>query len=154
MKTFSTVAALAAILVCSGASDPTPVLCPSGVVDGVFALPATSSGAGQAVGVLFHGSTSTVAYTFTANLTDVPTPCLSCIEGEIDGTLDDGIGPGPDFLVRGHYRGASLNGTGWYWAQVLTPGGGTLAGRMGGTFSDPMGIPGPGTFDGRWRVCR
>ncbi|MBI5361852.1 MAG: hypothetical protein HZA53_01655 [Planctomycetes bacterium] len=154
MQRFSIVAACAALFVCSSASNPAPVLCGSGAVDGVWDLPLTSGGNGQLTGLLFVGSTATVAYTFTATLTDVPTPCLSCIEGEVDGVLDDGIGPGPDFLVRGHYRGLFLNGTGQYWAQVLTPTGAHVAGRIGGTFSDPLALPGPGTFDGRWRVCR
>lgn len=154
MKRLATVAAAAAFFICSSASNPTPVRCGAGVTGGAWDLPLTSGGTGQLAGFLYVGSTTTIAYTFTATLTDVPTPCLSCIEGEIDGVLDDGIGPGPDFVVRGRYLGYFMSGTGQYWAQVLTPGGAYVAGRIGGAFSDPLALPGPGTFDGRWRVCR
>jgi hypothetical protein len=104
-------------------------------------------------GLLTLGSGTAVAYTLSANLIDVSSPCLSCIEGELVGTLDDGIGPGPDFVVHGHYLGSFFTGSGSFRAEVLSLSGAHRVGRITGTFDDTPITPGPGTFDGRWRVC-
>ena len=91
---------------------------------------------------------------FVATLTDVPSACLSCIEGTLDGTLDDGIGPGPDYVVRGHYLGSFFGGNG-QWTATIFPAGApqtTPVGRIRGMFDDPPSNAGPGSFACRWMI--
>ena len=89
-----------------------------------------------------------------AVLTDVPSPCLSCIEGDVHGFLDDGVGTPPDFVVNGHYSGSFFGGTGSFDLRVFRPTGGTPVGFLSGTFADPPGDGVPGTFSASWQICQ
>lgn len=92
---------------------------------------------------------------FRATLTDVPSPCLSCIEGEIHGTLDDGGGGAPEYIVTGQYRGNFLARQGSFTALLYPYGSLTATGKMQGQFSDPYTDPDrPGQFRGQWTLCR
>ncbi|MFN0009633.1 MAG: hypothetical protein ACKVXR_17190 [Planctomycetota bacterium] len=104
-------------------------------------------------GRLVDSTTHQTAYRLRALLTDVPTPCLSCLQGHIEGTLDDGIGPSPDYLVRGDYFGLFMQGTGSFQLRVFRPSDGAVVGLVTGNFAD---LPGDGTigrFLGDWRIC-
>jgi hypothetical protein len=149
--------ALAATVVCGAAWAALPqgtCTLRRGVGQGMWALPLSSSGTGSLDGILYTSGPS-FAYHFTATLTDEPTPCLSCIEGSIHGTLDDGIGVGPDYLVHGHYDGAFLSGQGTFTAKIFPATGPAVSpvGRMRGVFDDPPGNTTPGTFKCRWAIC-
>ena len=97
-------------------------------------------------------------FQFTARLAHVPSPCLSCQFTRLLGGLDDGIGPGPDYWVRGTSSGVWLSGQGSFQALVFEPpaqpmGQAELVGRMRGRYDDPPALPGPGNFQGNWIVC-
>lgn len=146
--------ALAALPAGSSASGSagTAVTCRSGPVGGLWLLPNTPGGTGVVDGTL-AAPTSAGAYHFVGTLTDVPTPCLSCIEGRIQGMLDDGIGPGPDYLVLGRYTGASLSGSGTFEARIVSPAATSPQGRIGGQFRDAPGDNLPGNFRALWTIC-
>jgi hypothetical protein len=126
-----------------------------GLGAGMWELPLAPGAVGSLDGVLYDPSGPVLLYHFAATLNDVPTPCLSCIEGTVAGTLDDGIGPGPDYIVQGSYKGLFLNGTGTFKATIYKTIGPAFipVGRMHGVFDDPPGIPGPGDFKCRWAIC-
>jgi hypothetical protein len=73
--------------------------------------------------------------TLEATLLPLPLMCPACLGGEIQGTLDDGVGPGPDYLVQGSYRGDLISGR---FVLVLRNPNGTVAGSMRGRFRDPF----------------
>ncbi len=156
---FTSGAALALVLpslmLAAPAGGPVGSQCLTGFAKGTWELPDTAAG-GFLSGELLRGTTSTAFYALTGTLNDVQPPCMSCREGVIDAVLDVGIGPGPDFLVKGTYFGGFLSGTGTFSAQILEPidSGLVPVGRILGTYSDP---PGPlavlGTFVGRWGIC-
>lgn len=140
-----------------GAHAGTPVgsQCVTGMAKGVWELPDTAAG-GFLSGELLLGTSSTPLFALTGTLNDVQTPCMSCREGVIDAVLDDGVGPGPDFLVKGTYFGGYFSGKGTFSAQILEPIGPALVpvGRVLGTYSDPLGpLAVLGTFAGRWGIC-
>jgi hypothetical protein len=129
--------------------------CEQGTAKGVWELPDSGMDNGYIDGFLFLStSPSTLPrYHFTAALTDVPTPCLSCITGKINGYLDDGFGPAPDFVVRGSYSGLFLSGKGTFQAQVYTPAGTAPVGKINGSFADAPGSTVKGSFKGDWQIC-
>ena len=129
------------------------VVCDGGSSHGSWRLPSQSQGTGLASGRWIDSTTNQTAYRFRALLTDLPTPCLSCLEGTIEGTLDDGVGASPDFVVRGRYFGAFNGGFGQFELSVLRPGGGGLVGTAVGDFEDLLGDGLAGRFLGTWRVC-
>ena len=129
------------------------VVCDGGTATGSWRLPSQSQGTGLASGRWIDSTTNQTAYRFRALLTDVPTPCLSCLEGTIEGTLDDGVGPSPDFVVRGHYLGSFNGGSGQFELNVLRPGGGGSVGKAVGDYEDLLGDGLAGRFLGTWRVC-
>ncbi|HEX6884332.1 MAG TPA: hypothetical protein VF530_13215 [Planctomycetota bacterium] len=69
-----------------------------------------------------------------AALAPFPVMCPACLVGRISGTLDDGRGAGPDFLLDGGYDGVTFGGgSGSFAVSLRTPGGrtvGELAGRF------------------------
>ena len=128
-------------------------VCRSGSGGGDWDLPAGSGTPGYLSGELFESSGPLPAFFFGATLTDVSTPCLSCVQGTIDGLLDDGFGPAPDYIVTGEYHGLFLNGTGTFECRVFRPGSDVSVGKITGRFLDPPAQPGPGQFTARWEIC-
>ena len=132
------------------------VACESGTAKGVWELPSgsgTSDGFIDGFLFLSISPTSAPRYFFNATLTDVPSPCLSCITGTIDGYLDDGFGPAPDYVVHGTYSGLFLSGKGSFTCEVFPPTGTHAVGKIKGTFSDPPASSLDGTFKGDWEIC-
>jgi hypothetical protein len=128
-----------------------PVACQIGVASGLWDLPDLGIN-GSVDGFLYRGA-NVAAYHFTATLTDVPSPCLSCIQGDLDGFLDDGIGAAPDYVVRGHYFGFFLGGEGRFEAAIFRQNQNVPVGTMSGAFRDhPTGVPSIGQFRGVWRI--
>src|SRR5262245_43173725 len=66
---------------------------------------------GQVLGTLFD-SEGDLWLHFQAGLVAAPALCQACQTGLVAGTLDDGIGSGPDFLVDGLYVGVVAYGIG------------------------------------------
>ena len=84
----------------------------------------------------------------------MPSACLSCIGGTIQGTLDDGIGPGPDYTLIGSYGGLWMSGRGSWFGTIYsmnTPQP-TPVGRERGVFNDPPINPGAGNVACRWVI--
>jgi hypothetical protein len=71
----------------------------------------------------------------------------------IQATLDDGVGPGPDYVVRGWYLGAFFTGEGEFYTRVFKPSGGPAVGTIRGTFADHPVDTALGTYLGGWRIC-
>jgi len=129
--------------------------CQSGPASGTWELPSGSGKSdGFINGTLYLSPAGTFRYAFNATLTDVPTPCLSCISGTIAGTLDDGAGPAPDFLVKGSYDGSALTGKGTFTCVIYPLTSTQEVGKIEGTFSDPPASTTPGTFKGNWSICQ
>jgi hypothetical protein len=128
----------------------------SGVAKGIWQLPEPQYATGSAQGTLYTLGGASV-FAFRAQLSEIVSPCLSCREGDLNGTLDDGEGPGPDFLVLGHWTAGQLSGQGtfdtWIWkvsAPLAAP-----VGRFEGDFNDSPIPPGlPGSFSGTWILRR
>ena len=128
--------------------------CQYGVASGMWDLPEPSS-AGVVQGQLFDAS-GQVAYYFVGKLIETPSPCLSCREGDLIGTLDDGFGPCCDYEVRGTWIVNQFTGKGSFKAKILLPAGPALVpkGRMAGLVNDPPSSPNqPGSFKARWGIC-
>lgn len=125
-----------------------------GVGMGHWDLPLSSSGQGTVDGIFWIPNVPNSSMQFAATLTDVPGPCLSCIGGTLQGTLDDGIGPGPDYIVDGEYFGSFFGGNGSWSARIYAanPPGTTPVGRIRGKFDDPPSNAGPGSFVCRWVI--
>jgi len=151
-------AALLALLFCWPAAAGTPVAgaFATGYAKGAWHLPEPPAIAGDAQGVLYTPA-GLPLYTLDAQLTEIVSPCLSCREGDLHGTLDDGIGPGPDFVVQGHWIVSQFTGQGSFDATIWKPTGPALTpvGRLIGLVDDPPFPPGvPGTFSARWALRR
>lgn len=156
-RVLGSLAAAAALIATLGAATgsgtaATTVLCRGGAASGVWSLPHSNQD-GSADGFLYRGSSTTAIFHLTATLHDVPSPCLSCIEGTLTGFLDDGVGSGPDYFVDGRYLGSFFGGTGNFHASVYSTSTGAQVGRIGGEFADTDPLAQPGTFHGRWRIC-
>jgi hypothetical protein len=98
----------------------------------------------------------TALYSIQASLVAFGVACPACVAGEVRGALDDGLGPGPDYLVEGYYSGTVVNdgGVGEFEAILRTPGGARV-GSLHGRFFDPGGRAGPaGSFRARWALRR
>ncbi|TAH38088.1 MAG: hypothetical protein EYC70_05555 [Planctomycetota bacterium] len=128
--------------------------CARGAMNGAWNLPHPLASDGFIDGRLFDANGNSV-FALRATLTDVVSPCLSCIEGTIQGTLDDGVGTTPDYLVYGNYRGNFLARQGSFTALLYPYGSRTPTGKLNGAFRDPYSNPDvPGQFRGDWVVCR
>jgi hypothetical protein len=148
--------ALCATLLTAMPTSAAAAPCRSGYATGDWDLPTSSGGLGFIDGLLYQTSPSPgpfVAYSISGTLTDVPSPCLSCIEGKVDAILDDGFGPAPDYVVKGTYLGAWLTGKGEWSAYIYTPTGTTPVGKISGKFDDPPGSGTVGTFKADWEIC-
>ena len=125
----------------------------TGSARGVWELPSGSGASdGYISGALYLAPNDDFRYVFDATLTDVWTPCLSCITGTIDGFLDDGFGPAPDFLVKGSYSGTYVTGKGTFTCEIRRPGSTTVVGKIEGSFADPPGSTTLGSFKGTWKI--
>src|SRR5262245_259229 len=135
-------------------AQPTALLdSQSGTGSGTWELPSGSGASdGYIEGTLLLSPGGTFRYEFSAVLTDVWTPCLSCITGTIDGYLDDGFGPAPDFVVKGTYSGSALTGKGTFTCDIRRPGSTVNVGKIDGTFADPPGSTTLGTFKADWKI--
>lgn len=154
MSRFVTSTAAASAVLLSAAPAIAWFACQDGPAAGDWLLPQTSGGSdGWMDGKLIDPVLNQGIYAVSAVLTDVPSPCLSCVQGTISGTLDDGVGVGPDYYLVGEYSGQWLSGQGTYWAKIVPPGSNTSVGLVWGDFADAPGTPGHGSFDGRWEIC-
>jgi hypothetical protein len=102
-------------------------------------------GTGVVLGALESIDGGRTLYQFEALLAPYPVMCPACLVGAIHGTLDDGRGPGPDFLVEGGYQGVTWGGMPGEFAVSLRTPGGALAGSMRGRFEN-------GVFVARYRI--
>lgn len=127
--------------------------CEAGQFQLAWDLPSSGPN-GVATGVFFLGQ-STSAYAFNATLVDTTPPgCLACLNGMFQGVLDDGVGSGPDYIVRGVYGGASLTSSGTLRGGVFDPVTNARVGRFHGDFSDmPTSTPQFGVAAGSWLIC-
>jgi hypothetical protein len=127
----------------------------SGPASGTWALPRGSGQSdGYIHGILYLAPADTVRFYFDATLTDVFTPSLSQIKGTIDGILDDGFGPAPDYVVKGSYAGNANTGSGTFTCVIRRPGSTQDVGKIDGTFADAPGSTTPGTFSGEWKITQ
>lgn len=154
---FAGIAAAASLAVLSGAptsaSMPAQAVCDGGTAAGPWRMPIRSQGTGIASGRLVDSVTHQTAYRLRLLLTDEPTPCLSCVQGDIAGTLDDGVGSSPDYFVRGSYFGSFMGGSGSFQLRVFRPSDGAVVGVVTGDFADLPGDGTSGRFLGDWRIC-
>ena len=127
----------------------------SGPASGTWELPSGSGKSdGFIDGILYLAPAGTVRFYFDATLTDVFTPSLSQIKGTIDGILDDGFGPAPDYVVKGSYVGNANTGSGTFTCVIRRPGSTQDVGKIDGTFADAPGSTTPGTFSGEWKITQ
>ena len=130
------------------ATSPT-VASTSGPADGVFELP---GGGNFVLGTLYTADGQEPVYTLHSGL--VPILSRSYLQvGGMNGTLDDGLGDGPDFQVEGYYVAAILFGAGvGYFAGEMYDSSGAEAGYMFGFFLDPQvqGSSPLGLFEGEY----
>lgn len=144
-------------LVSDATSGSAAAPCREGFAKGDWDLPSGGQNNGFLNGELFldnsPGPISAPVYAIFATLTDVPSPCLSCITGTLDGYLDDGFGPAPDYVVRGTYAGFWFTGRGSFSAEVFTPTGVTPVGKIKGEFADPPSFSSIGGFKAEWSIC-
>jgi hypothetical protein len=130
-------------------------VCRRGLAAGAWELPDLGQD-GWIDGWLYGPTNTSPRFHFTATLTDVQSPCLSCVEGDILGYLDDGIGPAPDYVVRGDYFGGWFTGEGTFAAAVFEPlsPSSMPVGRIVGSFRDPpTNVPHVGVFRAKWTIC-
>ena len=95
-------------------------------------------------------------YKLSGTIQEEGSPCLSCRQGSFSGTLDDGIGIGPDYEVSGTWFGNFFSGQGTWRGTISKPVGPALVpvGRLRGVYKDPFGGPGSvGSFAARWVLC-
>jgi hypothetical protein len=123
----------------------------SGPAVGTWELPEFPAMSGSVLGSLEPVGGGASLYVLQATLIDLGAACPACMIGEIHGTLDDGIGPAPDYLVEGGFGATYPGGAGTFLARVKRPNG-TPAGWLRGRFEDPPGSPQPGSFLGRFRI--
>ena len=111
-------ALLGAVLVPAGGAVAS-YACQDGVTSGQWDLPSGSSSFGFLSGKLADPTGTYGIYAIDAVLVDDPSPCLSCVTGAIYGTVDDGIGPGPDYYLVGGYSGIFFTGQGTFAAKIV-----------------------------------
>jgi len=112
----------------------------TGTGRGMWTTPEYHDGSGMLFGSALLKGSQPALYTFEATLTDAmstgPIVCLGCLDGDIVGTLDDGIGVGPDYYVFGSYFGVFSSGDGMFRGVIR---------------DTPFPVSPPvGTFDGRF----
>jgi hypothetical protein len=122
-----------------------------GQASGFWNLPGSTDG--FVLGTL-DAVEGTALYSIQARLVASGVACPACVAGELLGSLDDGAGPSPDYLVQGYYYGTVVydGGVGEFEAVLRTPGGARV-GALQGRFSDPGGMP-AGSFHARWALRR
>ena len=128
----------------------------SGPAQGSWHLPEPPSTTGSVQGVLLSPAGKPL-FDLDGVLTEFVSPCLSCREGYLNGTLDDGGGGLPEYVVTGNWLVTQLTGEGVFRALVYKPIGPFLlpVGRLEGLVDDPPFPPGQaGTFIGRWWLRR
>ena len=105
-------------------------------------------------GVILPGDRYEVATMLYEGWWDTCRSCLACVEGEIHGFLDDGLGPAPDYIVRGSYFGSWFSGQGDWHARIFLPLSSSAqpVGLMKGRFADPPTSSGVGHFKGEWHL--
>lgn len=154
---FAGIAAIASLTLLTGsptsAATLAQVVCDGGPAAGPWRMPTRSQGTGIASGRLIDSTTNQTVYRLRALLTDEFTPCLSCVQGDIEGTLDDGVGSSPDLLVRGGYFGSFMGGSGQFQLRVFRPSDGAVVGLVTGDFADLPNDGMIGRFLGDWRIC-
>jgi hypothetical protein len=157
-KTWMAALALSAVAV-AWDSTPTPTgplnpaQGPNVVQAGRLLLAWDLPSAGQnslATGVAYLGASSP-RYTFTATLVDLTPSCSTCVFGAYQGELSDGVGSGPDYVVRGFFSGSLLGGDGRFGGGIFHPVTNERVGRLGGEFLDPASVPAQiGVAAGSW----
>ncbi len=130
-------------------TGPPPQNCAGGQGAGRWEL---SGDTGTLRGRLIDRTTGQVHSTFSATLTEVQSPCLSCVEGTIEGVLD-GVGSGNDYVVRGRFLGFFMTGAGTFQARIFRTTGGPAVGGIQGAFDDLPSDTVPGRFNARWELC-
>ena len=149
--------ALAAVTPNLAASPhPSPAFaCQNGPASGTWDLPNSSGGTGLMTGKLIDGTTHLTDYLIKASLTATSSPCLSCIQGNINGALYTPSGASTIYVVKGTYSGSFFTGSGTFAANIFSIIGPSTqpVGKITGTFSDPPGSTTPGTFKGNWEIC-
>lgn len=118
---------------------------------GTWTTPEYHGGIGQFQGVVTLRGAAPAQYTFSGTLTENdlgPIVCLGCLSGTLVGTLDDGVGPGPDYYIEGGYFGNYLQGTGSFSGvirdepfPVTSP-----VGSVQGRFREQPAVASPGWF--------
>lgn len=138
----------------SSSTHPTPSArpCHSGAAAGAWKLPILGQN-GSVDGFLFSPTSASPTYHFTAALLAGPTPCTTCLHGQIAGYLDDGVGPAPDFVVQGTYSGQWPSGAGTFSASLFRPTAAGPTGFVSGTFQHSPTSSAGGHFSGNWTIC-
>lgn len=126
-----------------------------GLTTGEWNLPPDGVGSsGFLAGRVLHNGAA--VYRFQATLSEVVSPCLSCRQGGLVGTLDDGVGVPGDYVVVGSWGASFFGGNGGWHATIYMPIGPAIipVGRMEGILDDPPSFPDQvGTYLGRWTIC-
>jgi len=162
MRSLTRIVPLIAAAAFLAAVNPAPVMrpglaqvtCNDGPAAGLWILPTAPGGIGLVHGRLIDSATSQTTHRIRLLLTDVPSPCLSCIQGEVSGFLYPGSGSAPAYEVRGEYGGSFFSGAGKCQLRIFRVGGGPAVGFLEGRFDDLPGDGMPGTFDGHWQICQ
>lgn len=147
--------ASALLLLALGAA-PQPTTRPGsfqGPAEGVLELPEGSLD-GSMAGALLDRSGTRVVFELRARLVAFGVACPACFAGSIEGQLAAGAGRLPDLAVEGFYAGNTIDGTGTFDATILlrSRGGEVPVGDLRGRLVDPPSVPGPGVFEGTWRL--
>ena len=151
---FSLLAPLLIVITSTTAGPGTPAsrqLAANGSASGIWELPGGTGG--FTVGTLYSVDGRSSLYELQAGLLPVVVGrCNACAAGAIAGTLDDGIGTGPDFAVDGLYVAVLVYGVGvGAFEAALRPTSGASAGVMRGFFLDPNASGTPtGAFQARY----
>ncbi len=131
--------------------------CSAGTTLGVWDLP--QGGQLGDVGGVFANRAGEPVLRFGANLIPTPSPGFRGSKGVFVGKLLalTPRGPRPFAYVIGDWQ-ARPNGQGRFSALIVRPGPTPLSpvrllGRMAGRFNDP-GPNRPGSYRGRWQICR
>lgn len=115
LTSFALAAASLTPLFAAPAAAPVSCQTSSGGGLGTWTTPEYHGGVGQFQAVVTLRGAAPAQYTFSGTLIENdfgPIACLSCLSGELIGTLDDGVGPGPDYYIEGGYFGDWLRGAG------------------------------------------
>ena len=128
----------------------------SGIAKGILMQPEPQYGTGFAGANLFALGAGP-DFIFRATLTEIVSPCMSCREGDLDGMLDDGVGLGPDYFVKGHWTANQVSGLGSFESLLYKASAplGPPVGKLEAGFNDPPLPPGfAGPLSGTWTLRR